>query len=250
MEKKMLRRLGWLLLIALPATASDSPPVQSAEALDILRKVDVKIKEIDSVSYRAVLEASGVALNFVTSAEGQAVLVGWAEELQMPSRFFARVKFRPQEAEPFEMTAGGDGDTYFVIDHRTKKGYEDMDPGVMGSQGRTLRGFGMVEFVHPHPFDDELGAQTVAYQGLEAVGGEECHKIHVVYAGGQGESTWYFSKADLLPRRRTRHFEIPSRGKGAVDITVSELRIGPEIDPSMFKMKLPEGYERVDDFAP
>jgi hypothetical protein len=243
---------GWLLLAAAPAAAAEGPPAgRSAEALAILAKADAAIKAVDAVSCRVSLAASGVALDFVTPAEGRSVMAGWAEDLQMPGRFFARVTFRPKEpAEPFEVTAGGDGTSYFVVDHKTKRGYEDMDPGVMGAHGRTLRNFGMVEFVHPRPFDDELNAEALAYEGLETVGGEACHKIHVVYAGGQGESTWYFSKADLLPRRRTRHFEIPNRGKGAVDITVSELRIAPELEPSLFKMKLPAGYERVDDFAP
>ena len=71
----------------------------------------------------------------------------------------------------------------------------------------------------------------------------------LVYAGGQGESTWFFSKDDLLPRRRIRHFSMP-QGDGAIEINVAALETAPEADPALFKLALPEGYEQIDDFAP
>ena len=149
-----------------------------------------------------------------------------------------------------EVSGGSDGETYFLIDHLTQKAYRDFDPAVMGSGGQALGGIGMAEFVHPAPFDDEIHAESAELQGKETVAGVECHKIHVVYSGGRGESTWFFSTEDFLPRRRVRHFEIPQMGKGTLDITLTELEVDPEIGPDTFQMKLPEGYEQIDDFAP
>ena len=84
----------------------------------------------------------------------------------------------------------------------------------------------------------------------EVVGGEPCYQIHVSYGGGAGESTWFFSKKDYLPRRRVRHFTVPEQGEGTLEIDVSQLEVNIEPDEGLFRLKLPEGYEQIDDFAP
>jgi len=149
-----------------------------------------------------------------------------------------------------EVTGGGNGDMFFLIDHGAKKAYEDMDPGVMGTTGRSLQAAGMLEFVHNAPFDDELNAEGVELEGEETVAGEPCHKIHVKYAGGAGESIWFFSKNDYLPRRRVQIFNIPGQGEGTLEITITKLEVNIEPEDDLFSMKLPEGYEQIDDFAP
>ena len=124
-----------------------------------------------------------------------------------------------------------------------------MDPAVLGTTGQALSNIGLMEFVHSDPFSDELTADTVEYLGEVTVGDEPCHKIHVVYSGGRGKSTWFFSKNDHLPRQRIRYFETP-QGDGTVTITVSQIEVNPKIDPADYTMQLPEGYEQIDDFAP
>ena len=107
----------------------------------------------------------------------------------------------------------------------------------------------MAEFVADNPFDDEIGAETVELQGEEEVGGEPCYKIRVVYGAGQGESIWFFSKNDYLPRKRIQVFETP-QGEGTIERTITDVKVDPQIDPSLFTLKLPDGYEQIDDFAP
>ena len=253
----MRRKPGLLLLGLLLAgfvaaeetePAKPAPPVRSPEALEILKKVDAATKAVDSVRCHVTSQVTGVAKNFVSDADGDSVMVGWNGT--MPEKFYAHVKTKNRKGEPVELSGGGNGETYFLIDHTTKKAYQDMDPGVMGSGGRTLQGAGMMEFVHDHPFDDELNAEGLALEPEEAVDGEPCYRIHVEYAGGQGQSTWFFSKKDFLPRRRIRKFTIPGQGDGAVETTVSRLETNIKPEESLFRMKLPEGYQAIDDFAP
>ncbi|MCP4201332.1 MAG: PQQ-binding-like beta-propeller repeat protein [bacterium] len=218
------------------------------EALRILRKVDAATKAVSGVRYKATSKPSGAATNFAAPTAGDALMFGWTGT--GPENFHTNVKStRVGSDEPIELTAGGDGDLYFLIDHKTQKAYVDMDPNVTGSGGRTLGNIRMIEFIHPTPFDDEINGDKAELMGTENVAGVECYKIHVTYAGGQGESTWFFSTQDYLPRRRIRIFNTP-QGEGAIDITVSELSVDPDVVPAAFKLELPEGYERVDDFAP
>lgn len=218
------------------------------EAIEILKKVDAAIKAVDSVRYDVTTKPEGIATNFISVAEGSATMKGWNGSI--PEQFYAQVKTTmPGTEDPLELSGGGDGETFFIINHTTKKAYEDMDPGVMGSGARALQATAMLEFVHDTPFDDELNADSVELQGIEKVGEEECYKIYVVYAGGQGTTTWYFSKKDYLPRRRTRYFDLPE-GKGSLEIVISNLETDPEVSPDLYKLQLPEGYEQVDEFHP
>ncbi|MDH3745418.1 MAG: PQQ-like beta-propeller repeat protein, partial [Acidobacteriota bacterium] len=197
-----------------------------SEGLAILRKVDAAAKAVQAVRYKATVKPSGFASTFVSAAEGEGIMTGWNG--QTPERFWARVKVSEEGSdEPVEISGGGNGELFFLINHQTKKAYQDMDPGVLGSSGRALTTMGMAEFVHPAPFDDEMNADKADLLGTEEVAGEECYKIDVVYSGGRGQSTWFFSTEDYLPRRRIRRFTDPERGEGAIEITMAEVMVDP-----------------------
>jgi outer membrane protein assembly factor BamB len=233
-----------------PATEEIAPAdVEDSEAIKILRKVDAAAKAVSGVRYKAVVEPAGAAVNFVSAAEGGGVFFGWTGQTVERSRMSVKTTQRGS-SEPVEVTGGGDGDMFFLIDHLAKKAYVDFDPAVTGSSGNALGAVRMIEFVHPTPFSDEINADTAELQGTVEIGGVECHKIHVVYQGGQGESTWFVSTEDFLPRRRIRHFNTPQQGEGTLTITITDLEIDPEVDPELFSLKLPAGYEQIDDFAP
>ncbi len=53
-----------------------------------------------------------------------------------------------------------------------------------------------------------------------------------------------------MPLRRIIHFSTPQGEEGSIERTISEVQVDPKIDESLFLMQLPEGYERIDDFAP
>jgi hypothetical protein len=74
--------------------------------------------------------------------------------------------------------------------------------------------------------------------------------VQAVFAAGQSRTVWFFSKRDLLPRRRVQHFSIPGQGRGSIQVDIQQLRVDPPRDPALFELRLPEGYELVDDFAP
>lgn len=249
----MKRTIGILLVLAvlvLPAWAEgeEAKTERSPEAIEILEKVDAAIKKIDSVAYKAKTEATGDLAAGMGEASGSVVMKGWNGG--MPNHFRVHVTAKqPDSEEPVEMTAGGNGDSYFLLDHAGKKGYEDMDPGVLGSAGGQLIGFAMIEFVHDRPFDDELAGETVTLLEEMEIAGEPCYAVDVFYSGGRGHATWYFSKNDYLPRRRVQHIS-GERGEGTIVRTVMDLKIAPETDASLFTMKLPEGFEQIDDFAP
>jgi len=247
-----MSRLVPVLVIGLAATgwvgAEETPaPAKSPEAIEILKKVDAATKAVDSVRYQARSTPTGAALNFAGVSEGTVVMEGWNGRTPEKFRIDAKTK-RPGNEATVELSAGGNGETYFLIDRSTKKAYEDMDPQVMGRTGQSLMGLVMAEFVHDAPFDDELNAENVQLAGKETVDGEECFKIDVVYSPQQS-SSWFFSTKDYLPRRRIQKFTTP-QGEGTIDRTISALEVAPKLDSSIYALVLPEGFQKIDDFAP
>ena len=246
--------VGGLLILAGMgvAVAADEPPppppkpTRSPQALEILKEADTKIKAVSSVRYKVKSVPTGIATNFSGTSEGTVVLSGWTG--QFPEKFLIEAKGE-RGGKPMDFTGGGNGESYFLIDHVAKKAYQDIDPAVMGSAANVVFGLAMLEFVHDKPFDDELEADTVELLDPAEVGGVECHQIHVAYAGGRGESVWFFAKSDLLPRRRILKFQRP-QGEGAIDRTLQDVEIDPQLPDSTFAFKLPEGYQKIDDFAP
>ena len=230
--------------------AEPVPPAgDDNEAVAILRKADAAIKAVDGVRYKIHTRPTGVVTNFASAAEGEAVMWGW--DGRGAEKSYAHLEgTRPGSDEPMRISGGGDGEMYFLLDHQAHKAYEDIDPGVLGTGGQALSSFLMVEFVHPAPFDDEISADKVELVGKQDVAGASCYKIDVTYSGGRGRSTWLISTEDYLPRGRIRYFSIPQQGEGTLEVTLSEIEVNPEIEPAIFRLQLPAGYEKVDDFAP
>ncbi len=247
-----MRRTAFVVLglcLAIPSLAEEKTSGgKLPEAVEILKKADAAAKEVHSVRYTIKTTAFGVASSFASVLEGETVMVGWSGT--GPEKFFTRVRTKSRSGEPVDVTAGGDGEVYFLIDHTSKKAYEDIDPEVIGSNASAVAVANLQEFVHDAPFDEQMKGETIGFEGEESVDGEDCYKIRLEDYGGRVESTWYFSKKDYLPRKRVQHYDFPDRGKGRLEISVSDLELEPELAADLFKLKLPDGYEQSDDFAP
>ncbi len=146
------------------------------------------------------------------------------------------------------ITASTDGTSAWLILEEAKEfqyglmtdGADDLLDPVMGGV--------MYEYMIPTPFQDEMNADHLSYEGSSVVDGQECEIVKVVYQGGS-MANWYFGRTDMLPRRVDRF--IPAGG-GAQVLELSDVVVNGEIDPSSFELTAPEGYseERYMSFLP
>lgn len=252
-----------ILILSAPALAEGeaksnqdkSAKESMAKALEIIKKADKAARKVTAASFKATVTTDGMWTEFMGPTEGESYMEGWDEEIQKPRRFWADIKtVLPGTKTTKRLTGGGDGETFYVIDHDTKKGYEDLDPAVMGTHGQLLVTVGMGSLMMPTPFERDLAAEKIELLGTEDVAGVECFRIKVEYGPGDPEgeafSVWSISTEDFLPRKRARNFNFGPEAIGGVEVVVHELEINPKIDPGLLTLKLPQGYKQIDDFAP
>lgn len=229
------------------------PTTQSAadaELLDILKKVDEAAKKVQSARYKVELKAWGaIGSQEVPEVKGTVALAGKPRgQSNDPDTFRMQIKGEGgPRGKPIDATIGGDGNEYYRLDPATKTAHIDVDPNVVGPTYLGLaRWLAMMEFVHPTPFSDEIRGDKREKRPDEKIGDQECWQIHVVYSGGEGQSTWWFSKKDYLPRQVKR---FASQGGGYIT-TVLDLEVDPKLDKSFFKPQVPEGWTKTDEPAP
>ena len=200
MKRTLCAALG-LSLITPALFAADDDKKGLTDPVEILRKVDAAAKAVNSVKYNATFKTKNVPAPRAAEVEGTVMLTGWEGGGAAKFRYEAKVK-KPGSSEVATISLGGDGETFFVIDHAAKMAYVDIDPAVSGTTGRPARNLATLEFVHPMPFSDELNGTKQELTGSKTIGGEDCYVVHVVYANTVQEAIWYFSKKDFLPRGR------------------------------------------------
>ena len=248
----MKRRISMIVCVLVASTVAygqDKPSGDTNKALEILKKVDAAAKAVKAVKYKATYKGTGAAESRSPSVEGTAVFTGSSGNAPEKYRFDVKIKL-PNSSDVREVTVISDGEEFALIDHTDKKAYVDIDPAVVGRAGRSARAILVAEFVHATPFSDELKGDKQEITGSKKIGGVDCYEIDVTYTGGSGRSVWHFSKKDFLPRGRNVMFNTPDGKPGGRQYFITDLDIDPKLDKDTFKIKVPDGYETVDDFAP
>ncbi len=217
-------------------------------ATEVFQKAASAVKAVKLYSYRAEYTAEGWVAEFVATASGT-VRVGQQSD-QGIERFSCQVKIKPPKSEEtLEFTAGSDGDNYFLVDPKTKMVYEDMDPGVLGSQSRNIRRVVMTELGVPEPFSKELKTEKIEVKGVVKVGEEECFEV-LTAPPNAPELTWFIAKKDFLPRKLTRRIKNEKEEVGTTELTLSEFVASPKDVKDPFKVSVPDGFKKTGDFAP
>lgn len=217
----------------------------------VLEKSRDALKATKVVSYDATIEATEWVKEAIPNVTGKAV-VGELKQYEIP-QFYCDVQIKRANAEEaVVLQAGCNGDKYFLIDPKTKAAYEDMDPVVMGSNGRDVQRLALREFYDKEPYKAELAAEKPELRETTEVGGEPCYQVYATLSGAPKAIAWDISKKDFLPRRVTRWYA-PREGNGPDGtsmMTISNLKIDPKLPKDPFVLHLPEGYTKSDEFAP
>jgi outer membrane lipoprotein-sorting protein len=227
---------------------SDKASVAADKAKEILGKTAAALEKIRFARYEGNYKGIGWATEYVPRIEGS-VALGEPSEYDI-ERFYCKVKLTPQKSEDtLELTAGSDGDIYFLVDQATKTVYADMDEAVLGPQSRNIQRILMRPFVAKEPLADDLKAEKVELMEPTVVAGEDCHQVRVTRSESQ-DVVWFVSKKDWLPRRVDRHYKNDKGEIGTTQLVLAKLTAETTFKPAPFQLKVPKGFTKTDEFAP
>ncbi len=264
-----------------PGVIAGGPANQGGKLTDpkeILKRADEALKKTKLISYQADYKGTKWARQFVPDMQAT-VIVGEPSDFDIP-RFFCdatvtREKGQPGEeavsseqktsaeqppsgekppaTEPFRVTAGCDGDQYFLIDPKTKTAHQDMDPAVLGTRAGDVQRVIAREFTADDPFKAALESNEIELKGEVTIGDEPCYEIHSKIVEGMQQGTvWAVSARDFLPRQIKRVYKMPQFGEeeGTTELIMTQLVVDPKPAKDPFKLVVPEGYKKTDEFAP
>ena len=238
-----------MLVVTTTTTAQDSGQADGRpdEAKAIISKAAAALKAVKSVSYTTHYKGTEWIAARVPEIRGRVVMGGRSEH--DIDRFFCELKLTPPgSSELRELSAGSDGDEYFLVDPSTKTVYQDMDMAVLGSAGRGIHRALLRVFTDPKPFDEVIRSGTMDLKDETKIGDEECYVVHLK-PSDPPETVWYFAKKDLLPRRVTRLYKREDK-EGTTELSLTDVVVNPTFVRSPFKPVVPKGYTKTDEFAP
>ncbi|MGB2985460.1 MAG: hypothetical protein WBE26_06210 [Phycisphaerae bacterium] len=255
MKRAMITVLG-LCVLCTTAYGDEEKGDELTDPIAILKKADAASKAVKAVKYKVTLKGTEGAALTMPEVEGTVIMTGWSQRTnRTPQKFRCEAKVKqPGSSEVVEITVGSDGKTFYAVDHKAMKAYADGNPAVMGRKtGPPAQNLMMLEFVYPTPFSDEIGGKDQKLKGSKKIGDEDCYEIYLNYGRVSQEAIWYFSKKDFLPRgvRRVRPYP-PAGKKGGEEWMLTDLVVDPTFDEEKdpFKFDLPEGYTKMDTYAP
>lgn len=246
-----MRKLAFIALSLLfpgSALAENQKPGEPADGREVFQRANEAVKQIKVVQYTAKLDADGPDKEKVPRIDATATVTGWKNNSFEKFKFEGTVQEKPGDA-PEKYTVGTDGDTYYLVDWQKKIVYADMDPVVQGKKGDVFRNIIVSRFVRPEGFQLELGAPINELKEPVKVGDEDCYHVHVQFKSGD-QSDWYFSKKDFLLRRVDRYQPGENGQKTARILTLSKVTPNPNFVQDPFKLIVPEGFKKTDEFAP
>ncbi len=251
----MRRVTGVLLgLFVVSGAIAQDTGTQSGETTDgreILKKAAEAAKNVKLVGYQAEYSSTGWVKPYVADVKGN-VVIGEQSKWEL-DRFLCDVTVKPPDSEEsHQLRAGSDGNMFFLVDSKTKTVYADIDNAVLGSQGRHIMRVLLPQFGAPDPFKEELEAKSIELKGTETIRGEECYHVYIK-PEAPPEQDWFFSKRDLLPRKVVRSYlnqQDPKAEKGTTQLAITDLETNLRVVGDPFKVKVPKGYTKTDEFAP
>lgn len=229
---------------------AEEPPKKagpSPEALEFAKKTADALLAAKTVVYKANYKPSGWVAKEVPAVEGSAT-VGDQSKNKIDA-FVVNVKIHKTDSEDVvELSAGSDGNEYFLIDAKAKTCYKDMDPAVLGAQGRNLQRIVLRDFAAPEPLANVIKSGEIELRGDVKVGDEDCRELYMKHRD-TGTAVWAVSKKDFLPRKVTRMIK-NDQGEATTELLISDLVVNPQFIRNPFDMVCPEGFKKTDEFAP
>lgn len=192
--------LYFISIAALILSIADGyTPVDPYEAF---RTADSILTSSGGYSYQFRYSGTGSQVNIIPAVLGSANL-SWPRESRHPLMILSFDSTENEDGSgpfPVPSSYAASADSLYRFDHALGT----MTSAPASPEGASIFDFPpsavMMELVLPHPFADELSADSIAVLQPDTIEGEPCHAYLVYYRGGETTAVWNLSMNDFLPR--------------------------------------------------
>jgi thiol-disulfide isomerase/thioredoxin len=233
-----MTRIGLALAAVCGATAA----AQSPDAQTIVQEAAKSMRSVQTVTYDAKLEVRG--------GKSWRVVIG---QVQL-SRLGAEDPMGGRLAVQGEVTrSGASGSELFEAAYdgewvrRVRAGSDVLVRGQPGFGGEELlRGsFGELilhDFLAAEPLARERAAPVLRWAREAPVGAVACNVVEVGRSDGKRYAEWWIGIEDHLPRKMRRRFRSARGVEVESELTLSNLRVNPAIEPAAFEIDVPDNF--------
>ena len=251
--RRLIQAVSLAIGLGLAAVA---PASAQNEGEMILLKAHEAAKELTSLSAKYTLSGESGFPGSTPKGEGTLKIAAQDDAVE-GRKLHTRLEgtYHPTtNADAMEVTALRTPASFIYVEPSRKTVFEKALDDRNSSLLLAMDLMGLPELSAPSPFNRELrGADSWELVGTETVNGAECDVVKVVYTPVEKddpkdrtiyaqESTWYFGKADRIPRRVER-----SMNEGisyTIRLDLADVKVNPGLTADQLAIATPEGFRR------
>jgi thiol-disulfide isomerase/thioredoxin len=222
----------------------------------ILSEADQAIRKVQSLSYEATYQGTGSFSTQSPISTGKVRLSKLESNNPLKTKLSAQGGFLQTgsaDVQPFQVAF--DGKTI----SRIRSGQKALVYKTVAENNPAERSLGfvtsflgggayrllMLEYILDQPFNRQLSAPVMEYEGRTSVNGVLCHVIYLEYPEDAKRTTrerWFFGVKDYLPRK-LEQIAINDPGRyGAYVLSLSNLKVNIPLGKWAFQIRTPRGY--------
>jgi len=233
------------IVLALAAACIATATAQTPDARTVVAAAAESMRAAQTVTYDAELQVRGGDSWRIVAGHVQLARIEADDASDsVGGRLAVRGEIRRSSSPKVDVfEAAYDG----VWMRRTRVGAGVLLRGHPGFGGEELlRGsFGELilrDYLAPEPLAAERGAAALSSSGRIEVHGVRCDVVEVRLDDTGRRTEWAFGVEDHLPRKMRRWFRSARGSEVELTLTVSNLQINSDIDPTAFAIDTPEGF--------
>ncbi len=221
------------LLTGTVALRADEP-VQPNE---LLQRAAAAAARLSTLTYEAEYLADGALAQNATTMYGT-VRLRRVDDMTQVRIDGQTLLPRATTALDFQYASNGE-DACQIDDGRRSAAVGAPVPGLSRECDMLAPGY----YIASKPFERELGAPEVRYEGTKQSDGVDCHVVFVRFdAAGRDLARIFLGKDDLLVRRIERPRNLNTSQAGSEMFIARKLRLDEAIPDSLFHLSPPAGY--------
>jgi peroxiredoxin/outer membrane lipoprotein-sorting protein len=245
-----MKRMMWMLVSALAASAAWVAPVAAQQAEDAkasLAESTAVLRSVESLQFKSKRYATGVLKDIIDS-EGEVWIFRPKGQAQATFKVTGRVK-QPGMADK-KLVLVNDGSAVRWLDYDKNTMFvRPVGDKLANQEMNYANQLFLAELLQTEPYAKDLKAEKLVKTGMEQVMNEVCEFISSGPKTDDRATIWAISQVDRLPRRMEMA-QGSSENKIAMILDMWDVRTDGKLSAKDFEIEMPAGFVLDEQLPP